>query len=319
MSFLFSRLLFCLLLPLQVFTAGWTEDYAEALQTAQASQKPMLLAFVGSEWCPWSDKLIGEVLDNYEFLSHIKDAFILVRVDFPYSGMKLASEKLKERYHVRQLPTLVLASAEGEEITAFGYLPLEAPEFAAHVKTLFERYEKLVKQLSHTDLSQLSPAELRHYYREVSSYHLPIYKEALLSMGMQKDHTPFFLLEKYSQLLKTEPKLAQKMREQIEARDPEDKEGALFQLAALDFQTLAEASGQTSKVLRPLKKHLKKVGEKKGGDVWRAHAMIAEFLFHKKGKREEILKHMQASLKTAPAEAKAQLEESFQDMQGSIQ
>lgn len=319
MSSSFSRLLFCLFLPLQVFTAAWTEDYAEALQTAQASQKPMLLAFVGGEWCPWSDKLIVEVLDAYGFLSHVKDSLVLVRVDFPYTGMRLASEKLKEKYHVRQLPTLVLASAEGEEITKFGYLPLEAPEFAAHVKTLLEGYEKLVKQLSHTDLSQLSPAELRHFYREISSYNLPIYREAILSVGIQKDSTPFFLLEKYGQLLKTEPKMAQKVREQIEGRDPEDKEGALFQLAALDFQTLAEASGQTNKVIRPLKKYLKKMGEKKEANVWRAHAMIAEFLFHKKGKKEEMLKHMQASLQTAPSEVRSQLEESFQDMQGSIQ
>jgi len=187
----FLRLLFCSLLSVQAFSVTWTEDYTEALQTAQASGKPMLLAFVGGEWCPWSDKLIVEVLDSYGFLSHVKDSFILVRVDFPYTGMCLESEKLKEKYHVHQLPTLVLASAEGEEITKFGYLPLEAPEFAAHVKTLFEGYEKLVKQLSHADLAQLSVAELRHYYREVAPYNLPIYKDALLTQDSKKITPPF--------------------------------------------------------------------------------------------------------------------------------
>lgn len=317
MSSLFSWLLFCFLLPLQLVMGAWTEDYAEAVETAQASQTPMLIAFLGSEWCPWSDKLRGEVLETAHFQSQVKDYLILVRVDFPYVGLRKNSEELKAKYEIKQLPTLIIASPTGEEITRFGYLPLEGAEFASHVTTLLNTYEKLVQQISQTNLSQEPVTELRTLYQEITPFTLPIYKEALLHAGLQKDSSSFFLLEKYEQLLKKEPKLAEKMREQIEARDPEDREGALFKLAALDFTTLSAETHSIKKVVRPLKKYLKKFSSHE--NAWRAHLLIAEYLFLKRGNKNEAQQHLEASLIKAPSKVKPQLEEFLKGLQGFAQ
>ena len=61
----------------------WNEDYARAYNMSQVTEKPMLIAFVGSDWCPWSQKLAREILEDPEFLSEMQKEMILLWIDFP--------------------------------------------------------------------------------------------------------------------------------------------------------------------------------------------------------------------------------------------
>lgn len=311
------RTLSLLLICAKVFT--WTLDYNQALEAARLEQKPLFVAFVGTDWCPWSDKIFEDVLAKPEFVNALKESVVFVRVDFPYSGLCQESEALKEKYHIRQLPTLVLTSPQEEEIAKIGYLPLQAPEFAVHVRRILHGYQKLVKKMAQTDVLQMSVEELRHLYRESSTYQLGKYKETLLAAGLAKDPGSFFLLEKYSELIKTQPKKAKAVREEIETRDPKNKEGAHLQLAIFDFQARAEASDNVDKVLKPLKKYLKEFGSQDRENFWRVHMMIAQYLFHKHERKEDIIKHAQASINSAPEEVKGELTEFLTYMKGSLQ
>jgi len=310
------RTLSLLLICVKVF--AWTPDYNQALETARLEQKPLLVAFVGPNWCPWSDKIFEDVLTKPEFINALKESVLFVRVDFPYSGARQESEALKEKYHIRQLPTLVLVSPQEEEIAKVGYLPLKAPEFAIHIERILHGYQKLVKKMDQSDVLQMPVEELRHLYRESCTYHLAKYTEILLSAGLAKDPGSFFLLEKYSELIKTQPKKAKAVREEIETRDPENKEGAHLQLAIFDFQARAETSDNIDKVLKPLKKYLKEFGLQDRENVWRVHMMIAQYLFHKHEKKEDVIKHAQASIESAPEEAKGELTEFLTYMKGNI-
>ena len=313
MSSLLSFLVLCLAIPLRML-AWESVDYSKALE----GDKPILMAFVGSEWCPWSDKILQEVLTQPEFENALKESVVFVRVDFPYTGISPESEKLKEKFNIRQLPTLVLVSSKEEEIAKMGYLPLKPVEFAVHLERILHGYKKLVSRVNESDLNQMPIEEMRHLYRESYIYNLAKFKDALLSVGISRDPGTFFLLEKYSALVKAEPKKAKELREQIETKDPENKEGSILQLAVIDFHARAEVSDDTQKVLKPLKKYLREFGEQDRGNVWRVQMMIAQYLFHKKENKEDTFKAAEKAIEAAPEEAKPELRDFLSYMRENI-
>lgn len=313
---LISVLALCLVFPLKMF--AWDAGYAEVLAQAQQQQKPLLIAFVGSEWCPWSDKLLSEVLKQPEFTNSLKEAVVFVRVNFPYEEVNPESEKLKEKFHVRQLPTLVLASPKEEEIAKMGYLPLKPSEFSVHVERILHGYNKLVAHMNEADLNRLPIEEVRHLYRESCLYNLPKFKEVALAAGLLRDDTPFFLLEKYAQLVKAAPKKAKAVREQIETLDPENTHGAQLQLAVIDFNTRAETSDEVQKVLKPLRKYLKEFGPSDQTNSWRVHMMIAQYLFHKKENKAETIKSAETAIDLAPEASKSELRDFLNYMKENL-
>lgn len=313
MGFIFSTLIFCLGIPLQII--AWSANYAQELETAKFENKLVLLAFVGRDWCPWSDKFFQETLSEPQFINALKDLVVFVRVDFPYSENAPESEGLKEKYHIQQLPTLVIASPREEEVAKIGYLPLKPSEFAVHIEQILQGYKKLITKIGQRELSELSVEEIRHLYQEACTYHLTKYKEVFFSLGLKLDPGPFFLVEKYGELMKVKPKKAKALRREIEKRDPKNKHGSYLQLAIFDFQAQAEKSEDSHKVLKPLRKYLKKFGQKDLENSWRLHMMIAQYLFHKNGDKKEIVKQVQAALDQAPEEFKNELTEFFNDME----
>lgn len=294
-------------LALCLTICGFCKDYKSSLEEAQLQEKRVLLAFVGSEWCPWSEKLLKEVLKHPEFENALKDLVVFVTVDFPYTGSCPESERLKEKFNVQQLPTVVLASQKEEEIAKIGYLPLTPTEFASHVQRVLDSYKKLVSKIDETDLNQMSIEDLRALYQEACFYNLAKFKERVLSIGLTRDPTPFFLLEKYIEVVKSEPKKAKLLRSQIDFKDPENKESSKFHLAVIDFNALAEISDDTQKVLKPLKKYLKEYGETDRKNCWRIQLMISQYLFHKQQDISKSIKAAKSALESAPEEKKAEI------------
>ena len=47
----------------------WQIEEKEVLQTAQRENLPVVAVFVGGKWCPWSEKLRQDVLQNPYFRS----------------------------------------------------------------------------------------------------------------------------------------------------------------------------------------------------------------------------------------------------------
>ena len=106
----------------------WLTDFQAARKTAQEKKLIVLAAFVGSDWCPWCQKLESEIFNQPEFKEFAKDRFILFQADFPrYKELPLELKsqnyELEKQYAVKKFPTVLFLDAEGKEIARMGYRP----------------------------------------------------------------------------------------------------------------------------------------------------------------------------------------------------
>jgi protein disulfide-isomerase len=103
----------------------WESDLAAARARAAAEQKPLLIDFTGSTWCPPCIALNQEVLQTPQFAAWAGD-FVRVKLDFPpardRTPEKVAADAQlrqlmawKDEYAVRGFPTLVLVGPDGQE------------------------------------------------------------------------------------------------------------------------------------------------------------------------------------------------------------
>ncbi len=107
---------------------GWTEDFEAAKKAAAAGGKYILLAFSGSDWCPWCVRMDKDVYSVKSFVEGAGKKFELVMVDMPQDESilsplaKAQNRKLLAKYGVRGFPCSVLVHPTGEEVTRFpGY------------------------------------------------------------------------------------------------------------------------------------------------------------------------------------------------------
>jgi thiol:disulfide interchange protein len=104
---------------------GWLTDLDAGKAKAAAENKPLVVEFTGSTWCPPCKALHAEVLTSAEFAAWAKDK-VLVKLDYPTSRErtpeKIAADpalaklmQLKDQYGVPGFPTLFVFDAQGKE------------------------------------------------------------------------------------------------------------------------------------------------------------------------------------------------------------
>ena len=126
--------------------AGWTDDYAKALEKAKAEKKLVLLDFTGSDWCGWCMKLDKEIFDKGAFKGFAQDKLVLVKVDFPHStpiakNTKEQNEKLSQQFGIRGYPTLYIIDPEGKKLWQGGYMEGGPNAFIKAVSGVFKKKE----------------------------------------------------------------------------------------------------------------------------------------------------------------------------------
>ena len=104
----------------------WLTDFKAAQQASQEKKQPILAAFVGSDWCPWCQKLETEIFNQPEFKDFTRDRFILFQADFPKhkelpTELKNQNQELMSQYAVKKFPTVLFLDVEGKEIGRMGY------------------------------------------------------------------------------------------------------------------------------------------------------------------------------------------------------
>ena len=141
------RRLFCFLIVFSFVAtiasgSEWQTDYEQALATAKAARKFVLLDFTGSDWCGPCISLRKRVLSSKEFAAYAAKNLVLVEIDFPQgkkqsAELKKQNERLSKQYGIDEkgFPTIVLLDPAGKVIREFtGYEGEPSAEIIAWIE-----------------------------------------------------------------------------------------------------------------------------------------------------------------------------------------
>jgi thioredoxin-related protein len=116
-------------------------DYPRSVEMARKTNRPLLLAFLGTDWSMRSLKLDREVFDQAAFADDSRYNFLLCKIHFYQTQERapdivLQNQQLAEKYHIDEFPTVVVLSAQGAELGRVGYIPGGVDKFASAVNAL---------------------------------------------------------------------------------------------------------------------------------------------------------------------------------------
>ena len=122
--------------------ATWNASLPAALQQAQATQRPVLAVFLGSDWCKPCMMLKQEVFDQPEFARFAQDKLVLARFDFPRNKKNRLSDeqtKLSEEAAAKlnaggEFPLVVLLSPTGKVLARSAYRAGGAAAYEAYLQ-----------------------------------------------------------------------------------------------------------------------------------------------------------------------------------------
>ena len=120
----------------------WQTSLPAALAEAQATQRPVLAVFSGSDWCKPCMMLKQEVFDQAEFGQFAQGRLVLARFDFPRNKknqVSAAQTRLNEQAAAQlnkegEFPAVVLLSPQGKVLARSGYRPGGAAAYAAYLR-----------------------------------------------------------------------------------------------------------------------------------------------------------------------------------------
>jgi protein disulfide-isomerase len=148
-SILGGLLLFCLaaLTPIEPgLSCDISDDtnFARSAELAKNTSRPLLLAFIGTDWSISSLKLDREVFDQAELVDNTKYNFLLCKLHF-YQTQERAPETIRQneelatKYNIQDFPTVIVLSPDGREIGRLWYIPGGVKAFAAAVNAITTR------------------------------------------------------------------------------------------------------------------------------------------------------------------------------------
>ncbi len=251
---------------------------------------PKVVAKFGQPQCPWSEQFKQEVWSSSTFQALLEGA-----------GIEREEQEASEKDE--NVPALVLFTESGEEIGSIGYLLISA-----------EKYVDLLKEMMtiHTlcqSLTSLDVPQLLQLYRKSQVLQMTSCSNKLLQEGLAKDTGVDFLIEHYAHVLKEHPRRAQKIKQEIRSRKPNDRETE-WELALLSFQARRQSLQDVSKIVLPLEKFLRSFGssdpEHAQGYAWRCHLVLAEF-YRNKNLFDKAKHYAKLAADGAPAELKGMI------------
>jgi protein disulfide-isomerase len=119
-------------------------DFPRAVALARSTKRPLLLAFIGTDWSISSLKLDREVFDQAEFADNSRYDFVLCKLHFYQTRERSPetirqNEELATRYKVQDFPTVVVLTPDGREMGRLGYIPGGVKAFAAAATALIDK------------------------------------------------------------------------------------------------------------------------------------------------------------------------------------
>lgn len=301
----------------------WLEDLEEGKGVALKEGKPLLVAYLGLPWCPWSEKMELEVLSQEAFAAPMREKFVLVSLNIAEESEE--AHQVKVSHGITELPTLLLMQADGQVITKLPFLPKGASEFAEHIASRYETYQKVRRIVDTEDLSLFSAEELKELYLKSKELGIEDIKERLFGAGLALDSGLFFLLEQYRHMAergKQGSKEGEAVRKKIVARDPKNAAGAFRSLALLDFEALSLKKSKKEKhikaALNPLIDYVQKFGPQDRENLWKMELLIAQFLYGK-NRLSEALLHAKSAYNHTPDAHLPQVKETLSFLEAKAQ
>src|ERR1700730_12339367 len=139
---------FCLTLALTPMASGCDTsddtDFPKSVALAKKTNRPLLLAFLGTDWSISSLKLDREVFDQAELSDNSKYSFLLCKLHF-YQTQERSPEIIRQndelatKYKVQEFATVVVLSPDGREIGRLGYVPGGPKAFGDAIKTILAK------------------------------------------------------------------------------------------------------------------------------------------------------------------------------------
>lgn len=139
----------CLLIAFSFVTtiargSEWQTDYEQALATAKAARKCLLLDFTGSDWCGPCIQMKKVVFSKRAFLNYAKENLVLVEVDYPRvkalpEKVAKQNERLMHQYDIERsgYPTVILLNPDGKILGQLeGYKGEQPADIIAWVEKL---------------------------------------------------------------------------------------------------------------------------------------------------------------------------------------
>ena len=101
----------------------WQPTYTQALSVSAKEGKPIILVFVGSDWCAPCIKLERSIWQSKEFADYSKENYVLYKADFPRKkGNQLPGDiaeqngELAEAYNPNGFFPLVVVLNSNKEV-----------------------------------------------------------------------------------------------------------------------------------------------------------------------------------------------------------
>jgi thioredoxin-related protein len=136
------------LFSLSIFASAqdWQPDYALALTKAEATKKPLILVFAGTDWCAPCIKLDREVWQSETFKDYAKDHYVLYRADFPRKKSNQLSEEhalsnneLAERFNPQgHFPLVLVIDSKEQVLGSTGYRKLPPEQYISLLNSFFK-------------------------------------------------------------------------------------------------------------------------------------------------------------------------------------
>jgi protein disulfide-isomerase len=119
---------------------NWTANLEEAIETAKAENKAVLVNFTGSDWCKWCFKLSDEVFSQDDFKKYADENLILVKLDFPRTiqqsnEIKAYNQSVAQKFGVQGFPTIIIINSQGKPVAKTGYQPGGAANYVTHIQS----------------------------------------------------------------------------------------------------------------------------------------------------------------------------------------
>ena len=133
---------------------GWLVKIDEAFEESQASGKPILANFTGSDWCIWCKRLDKSVFEKEDFKAWAEKNVILLELDYPRRTklppeIKRQNTDLQRAFQVRGFPTVWLFDMDKDQEGKFNVNALgktgytkTVDEFTTGLNQMMERREK---------------------------------------------------------------------------------------------------------------------------------------------------------------------------------